>query len=66
MSQLGQSRHFDGLPMTSGLPPETDIVTAGRHVSNVPKAEVAALVRSSRRHGEHLDAIVIRAAAIVR
>ena len=24
-SHLGQSRHFVGLPMTSGLPPETDI-----------------------------------------
>jgi hypothetical protein len=24
--------------MASGLPSETDIVTAGRHVSNVPKA----------------------------
>jgi hypothetical protein len=23
----GQSRHFDGLPMTSDLPPEADIVT---------------------------------------
>src|SRR5216684_3957546 len=36
MSQLGHSRHFDGLPMTSALPPEADIVTAGRHVSKVP------------------------------
>jgi hypothetical protein len=32
---------FDGdqvirLPVTSGLPPEADIVTAGRHVSKVP------------------------------
>jgi hypothetical protein len=32
---LGQSRHFDGLPMTSGLPPEADIVTAGRHCDEV-------------------------------
>jgi hypothetical protein len=28
MSELGHSRHFDGLAMTSGLPPETDIVSA--------------------------------------
>jgi hypothetical protein len=28
MSLMGQSRHFDGLPMTSGFPPEMDIVTA--------------------------------------
>jgi hypothetical protein len=36
MSELGHSRHFDGLSMTSGLPLEADIVTAGRHVSKVP------------------------------
>jgi hypothetical protein len=28
MSELGHSRHFDGLAMTSGLPQETDIVSA--------------------------------------
>jgi hypothetical protein len=38
---VGQWRHFDGLPMTSGFPPEADIVTAGRHVSKVPRTEVA-------------------------
>lgn len=27
--------------MTSGLPPEADTVTAGRHVSKGPKAEIA-------------------------
>ena len=37
-SAQGHSRDFDGLPMTSGLPPEADIVTTGRHVSKVPKA----------------------------
>jgi hypothetical protein len=36
----GQSRRFGGQPPTSGLPLETDIFTAGRHVSKVPKAEV--------------------------
>jgi hypothetical protein len=40
MSAKGHSRHFDGLPMTSGLPPETDIVTAGRHVSKVPIGDI--------------------------
>ena len=39
MSELGDSRHFDGLPMTSGLPLEADIVTAGRHVSKVPTGD---------------------------
>jgi len=32
MTVVGQKRRFDPLPMTSGLPPETDIVTGGRHV----------------------------------
>jgi hypothetical protein len=36
MSQLGQSRRFGPPPMTSGLPPEADTVTDGRHVSKVP------------------------------
>jgi hypothetical protein len=40
-SALGHSRHFDGLPMISGLRLETDIVRAGRHVSKVPRGEVA-------------------------
>ena len=39
MSGQGQKRHFDGLPMTSSLPLEADIVTAGRHVSKVPIPE---------------------------
>jgi hypothetical protein len=39
-SEMGHSRHFDGPPMTSGLPPEADIVSTGRHVSNVPKGDM--------------------------
>jgi len=35
-SGSGQSRHFGRRQTTSGLPPEADIVTAGRHVSKVP------------------------------
>jgi hypothetical protein len=41
MTALGQSRHFDRAPLTSGLPPTPEILSARRHVSNVPKAEVA-------------------------
>jgi hypothetical protein len=41
-SEMGHSRHFDGLPMTSGLHPEADIVTADRHVSNAPTADLLA------------------------
>ena len=36
MSAWGHSRHFGRRPTTSGLPLETDIVRAGRHVSKVP------------------------------
>src|SRR5260221_4688488 len=32
----GQSRRFAHPPVTSGLTPEADIVTTGRHVSKVP------------------------------
>jgi hypothetical protein len=44
---LGQSRHFDGQPMTSDLPSEADIVT-------VISGEVT-LTRSTWRDGPHLD-----------
>jgi len=43
MSASGQSRRFAPPPMTSGLPPEADTVTAGRHVSKVPIAEILKL-----------------------
>jgi hypothetical protein len=36
MSEFGQSRRFDRPLLTSDLPPETDIVRVGRHVSKVP------------------------------
>jgi hypothetical protein len=39
-SGLGQSRHFDREPLTSGLPRLADILRVIRHVSKVPKAEV--------------------------
>ena len=39
----GQSRHFDRGPATSDLPPGTDIVSPGRHVSNLPKTELAGM-----------------------
>jgi hypothetical protein len=41
MTAKGQSRRSGGQPPTSGLPLETDIVTAGRHVSKVPQPEVS-------------------------
>jgi hypothetical protein len=36
MFALGQSRHFDRAPLTSGLPRLADILRVIRHVSNVP------------------------------
>jgi hypothetical protein len=44
MSESSYSRRFDPAIMTSGPPPETDIVRAGQHVSNVPGRDIA-LVR---------------------
>ena len=40
MFESGQKRRFGRLPMTSGLPPSTDIFRAGQHVSKVPIPEV--------------------------
>jgi hypothetical protein len=40
MSAVGHSRRFGRRPTTSDVPPETDIVTAGPHVSKVPTPEV--------------------------
>jgi protein-L-isoaspartate(D-aspartate) O-methyltransferase len=39
---MGQSRHFGYRPTASGLPPEADIIEAGRHVSmrHQPKSKV--------------------------
>lgn len=39
-SLVGQTRHFGRAPMTSGLPRQADILSACRHVSNVPLPEV--------------------------
>jgi hypothetical protein len=37
ISELGDSRHFDNAPTTSGLLLKEDIFRAGRHVSKVPE-----------------------------
>ena len=54
MSLWGHSRRFDGRPATSGLPPQTDMVTAGRHVSKVPRTEVAILANILVHHFQHM------------
>src|SRR5439155_20669073 len=38
---MGQTRHFDRVPITSGLPQQADLLRVRRHVSNVPITEVA-------------------------
>ena len=43
MSALGQSRRFDPLPATSGLPRSTDIVRPARLVRFVPTSYIAGL-----------------------
>jgi hypothetical protein len=48
-SESGQSRHFDRGPATSDLPPGTDIVSPGRHVSNLPKIEPAGMAASGAK-----------------
>src|SRR6266849_2110999 len=67
------SRHFGRRPTTSGPPLETDIVSAGRHVSKVPLADTqrraapaCCIPDCSRINGEcqsnaDADAPVIRA-----
>ena len=42
---LSDALHFGCRPTTSGLPPETDIVRAGRHVSKVPIPVIRACSR---------------------
>ena len=48
MSHLGQSRQFGRVPTTSALPLRTDIVTAPRHVSKVPRTEVLKYLKTSK------------------
>ena len=55
MSQMGHSRRFDGVLITSGLPRLTDIFRTGRHVSTCPNSS----------HGTHpkLEATVAEESA---
>jgi hypothetical protein len=48
MSRLGHSRRFDRPLLTSDLPPKTDIVRVGRHVSKVPKDDIVVLLLCMR------------------
>jgi hypothetical protein len=46
MSAQSHSRHFGDRPTTSGLPQGTDLVRAGRHVSNGPEADLRSKIAS--------------------
>ena len=47
MSLLGQTRRFEPLPSTSGLPQTTDIIRPARLVWFVPKGDIAGAPRPS-------------------
>ncbi len=49
MSPLGHSLQFGDVRVDSALPLKSDIQRKSRHVSNVPKAEVAQLIRPPQR-----------------
>ena len=46
MAQLGQSRHFEGLPTTSGLPSSTDIAGVPRHAANGPIGGIIKIIET--------------------
>jgi hypothetical protein len=55
MSEMGQTRHFDRAPVTSGLPQSTDILRVRQHVSKVPDSDMSRLYRREvSRHGKGL------------
>ena len=65
MSHMGQTRQFDDAPITSDLPPSTDIATAGRHFSNVPGAEALTVSKERRiarssQDGETVDRPILQ------
>jgi hypothetical protein len=64
MSVKGQSRHFGDVRVTSALPPKTDIHSKGRHVSKVPKAEVAAYNKSRPEAALISNPMIVDQAAI--
>jgi hypothetical protein len=47
MSQMGQSEKSSRPTGKSALPLKTDIVRSGRHVSNVPRADIAKRIAAS-------------------
>jgi hypothetical protein len=40
MSAKGQKRRFDNRPVTSGLPPTSDIADSASHVGFVPRVDI--------------------------
>lgn len=48
LSPSGQQRRFDGQPITSGVARLADVRSVRRHVPNVPRGDIARLVRNER------------------
>jgi hypothetical protein len=51
MSVVGQSRRFGDVRVASALPPRTDILRKGRHVSKVPEAIIPCICVSAKLPG---------------
>jgi hypothetical protein len=49
-SERGQSRHYDSVPVSSGLPLSADILRRRRHVSNVPGTDSCAATNSGHQN----------------
>jgi hypothetical protein len=49
MSPLGQKRRFDNRPVTSGLPPTSDIADSASHVGFVPTTDMAQAFRPTKQ-----------------
>jgi hypothetical protein len=61
---VGQLRRFGCVPITSGLPPTPDILSARRHVSNVPNPDIALERKSRPKAALNLNLMIVDQAAI--
>jgi hypothetical protein len=58
MSQMGQSRRFDGAPITSAIARLADIFRIGWHVSKVPYKQTAVGLQELRRFAPDQETVV--------
>jgi hypothetical protein len=45
MTAMGHSRHSDCAPITSGLPPISEVSRPGRHFAFVPESDIASMAQ---------------------